>query len=395
LRPSTTRASRELSIAIKALDLEAEYALLRGEIEPAVERVLASGRYIGGPEVEGLEAEFAPVCGVPHAVSISSGTDALRFALIAAGVGSGDEVITTPFTFIGTTEAISQAGARPVFADIEPSTFTLDPARVEAAITRRTRALLPVDLYGQPADLPALEEIARRRGLKLIEDACQAHGAQLHGKPAGGFGQAAAFSFYPSKNLGAFGEGGMVTTSDLGLSERVRRLSDHGQTTKYVHAEEGYNGRLDALQAAILRVKLRRLPEWNETRRRLASLYGERLAGLASRGLLRLPVERPGARHVYHLFAVRIPAAGGERKGGTLSPRDRVHAALREAGIEAGVHYPIPLHRQPCYADLGLKEGTFPVSEQAAREILTLPLHPLLTAGQIDQVCDALGRLLA
>jgi len=383
-----------MAVAVPALDLQAEYALLRDQIEPAVGRVLASGRYVGGPEVEGLEGEFAGLCGVPHAVAVSSGTDALRFALIAAGVGAGDEVVTTPFTFIGTTEAISQAGARPVFADIDPSSFTLDPARLEAAITRRTRALLPVHLYGQPADMRALEAIAAGRGLKVIEDACQAHGALLDGRPVGAMGLAGTFSFYPTKNLAGFGEGGMVTTTEAEIAARVRRLRDHGQSGKYLHAEEGYNGRLDALQAAILRVKLCRLAEWNERRRALARRYRDRLAGLEGRGALRLPAERTGAKHVYHLFAVRILSPGSGRRPASSSARDRVRAALLEQGIEAGVQYPVPLHRQPCYAAMGLSEGAFPESERAAREVLTLPIHPLLTAAQVDRVCDALAGLL-
>jgi len=384
-----------MAVAIPALDLKAEYAALRDEVEPAVRRVLESGRYVGGPEVEGLEREFAGLCGVPHAVAVGSGTDALRFALVAAGVGAGHEVITTPFTFIGTTEAISQAGARPVFVDIEPSTFALDPKRLEAAITPGTRCVLPVHLYGQPADMPAIEAIAARRGLTVIEDACQAHGALLNGRAAGSMGRAGAFSFYPTKNLGGCGEGGMVTTGDADLAARVRRLRDHGQSEKYLHAEEGWNGRLDALQAAILRVKLRRLPEWNDRRRTLAALYRDRLAPLEARGCLRLPAERPGARHVYHLFAVRVLSRGGPGAPSPVSRRDRVREALLKDGIETGVHYPIPLHRQPCYAAMGLEEGTYTESESAAREVLTLPLHPLMSPAQVGRVCDALDRLLA
>jgi dTDP-4-amino-4,6-dideoxygalactose transaminase len=381
---------------IPALDLRAEYAAVRDEIEPAVLRVLASGRYIGGPEVEGLESDFAAACGVPHAVTVHSGTDALRFALIAAGVGAGHEVVTTPFTFIGTTEAISQAGARPVFVDIDPDTFTMDARRLEEAITARTRALLPIHLYGQTADMEAISAVARRHRLVVIEDACQAHGARLGERAAGALGDAAAFSFYPTKNVGACGEGGMVTTADADLAARVRLLRDHGQSEKYVHALEGYNGRLDALQAAIVRVKLRHLPDWNDRRRALAARYGERLAGLQARGALRLPAERAGARHVYHLYAVRIPA-GGRREGlpaAVVSARDRARAALLALGIETGTHYPVPLHLQPCYASMGLGVGSFPGSESAAREVLTLPLHPQMTEAQVDRVASALERVL-
>ena len=368
---------------VPALDLAAEYLSLRAEIEAAVRAVLSSGHYIGGPEVEGLEREFAAACGVPYGVAVHSGTDALRLALLATGLEPGDEVITSPFTFIGTTEAIHQAGGTVVFADIDPGTFTLEPARVEQALTPRTRVLLPVHLYGQTADMEALGAIAKRRSLLVIEDACQAHGAQSRGRAAGALGTAGCFSFYPTKNLGACGEGGLVTTADAALAARVKRLRDHGQAEKYVHVEEGYNGRLDALQAAILRVKLRRLAAANETRRAIASRYRERLAEFDASGRLRLPVERRGDRHVYHQFAVRLPEG-----------RDRVRARLAEQGIETGTHYPIPLHRQPCYAAMGLGEGSFPESERAAREVLTLPLHPALATAQVERVCRALAAAL-
>ena len=291
---------------IKSLDLQSDYLFLQGDIDAAVGRVLASGRYIGGPEVEGLEREFARFCGTEHAVAVGNGTDALRFALLAAGVGGrkgeDDEVITSPLTFIATTEAISQAGGKPVFVDIEPESFTLDASRVEGAMTPRTVAILPVHLYGQAADMGPILEVARRRGLEVVEDACQAHGALYGGKRAGSLGDAGCFSFYPTKNLGGFGEGGMVTTSRADLAERVRRLRDHGQSEKYVHQEEGYNGRLDALQAAILRVKLRHLEVRNERRRAVAARYREGLRGTA----VRLPEEMPWGRHVYHQFTVRL-----------------------------------------------------------------------------------------
>jgi dTDP-4-amino-4,6-dideoxygalactose transaminase len=368
---------------VPALDLAAEYTALRSEIEAVVTAVLSSGHYIGGPEVMGLEREFAAACGVPHGVAVHSGTDALRLALLAAGLEPGDEVVTSPFTFIGTTEAIHQARGKVVFADIEPGTFTLDPARVEGALSARTRALLPVHLYGQTADMDALGAIAERRSLLVIEDACQAHGARSRGRPAGALGTAGCFSFYPTKNLGACGEGGLVTTADAALAGRVARLRDHGQSEKYLHVEEGYNGRLDALQAAILRVKLRRLAAANDKRRGIAGLYRDRLAGLDAAGRLGLPAERPGDHHVYHQFAVRL-AEG----------RDRVRARLLAQGIETGTHYPIPLHRQPCYASMGLAVGSFPESERAAREVLTLPLHPGLSEAQVERVCRAIGAAL-
>ena len=422
------------TVRIQSVDPAAEYAGLKAEIDAAVSRVLASGRYIGGPEIEGLEREFAAFCGVPHAVAVSSGTDALRFALMAAGLapagatdsnsaGAGErpEVITSPLTFIATTEAISQAGGRPVFVDVDPESLTLDPALLEGALTRRTRAIVPIHLFGQMADMDPIIECARRRGIAVIEDACQAHGARYAGRAggsgrasgaladagrsAGSLGDAGTFSFYPSKNLAACGEGGLVTTARADVAERVRRLRDHGQSEKYVHAEEGYNGRLDALQAAILRVKLARLAVRNERRRALAARYGARLSemGLAAppgggggRGggsTLRLPIEKPWGTHAYHLYTVRL-SGGDSRPGGAL-PRDRVRAALLEQGIETGIHYPIPLHLQPAYAWMGLRAGAFPESERAAREVLSLPIHPEMTDEQVDRVCEALGKSLS
>jgi dTDP-4-amino-4,6-dideoxygalactose transaminase len=431
---------------IPQIDLQLHSRNLEPELADALRRVFDSGRFIGGPEVEELEHEFAALCGVGHAVSVASGTDALRFSLMAAlappapeaapresaapGAAPGasasaapgpapragapaaprpaPEVITSPMTFIATTEAITQAGAMPVFADIDPATFALDPAAVERAMTPRTRAVVPVHLYGQPGDLDPLLSMARARGLAVIEDACQAHGALYRGRPVGSLGDAGAFSFYPTKNLGGCGEGGMLTTSRPEIAQRARRLRDHGQSEKYLHAEEGYNGRLDALQAAILRVKLRHLPAWNERRRAIAARYRDGLGDLETRGLLLLPREHPDARHVYHQFTVRIPSDGGPRgrAGATApgppaaarpagaAPRDRVRAALRDRGVETGVHYPIPLHLQPCYSWMGLREGSFPEAERAAREVVSLPMFPELTDAQVDQVCEALAAVL-
>jgi dTDP-4-amino-4,6-dideoxygalactose transaminase len=363
---------------IPVIDLQAGYAAIKSEIDAAVGRVLASGQYIGGPEVEGLEKEFAALCCVEHAVAVGSGTDALRFSLLAAGVGPGDEVITSPFSFIAVTEVISQAGAKPVFADIDLATFNIDPARIEPVLTGRTKAIVPVHLYGQPADMEPILALAERRRLAVIEDACQAHGARHKWRPAGSLGDAGCFSFYPTKNLGGYGEGGIVTTSRADLAAKIRRSRDHGQSEKYIHAEEGYNGRLDALQAAILRVKLKRLGAWNERRRALAERYRTNLRDLDKRGVLTLPAEASWARHVYHLFAVRVAGA------------DRVQAALRERGVATGRHYPIPLHLQPCYAGKGWSEGSFPQAEKAAGEVLTLPLYPEMTEAQLDRVCEAI-----
>ncbi len=359
---------------IRQADPARQYESQKAEIDAAVIRVLASGRYIGGPEVEGFEREFARACGVAHAVAVASGTDALRLALLAADVTAQGEVITSPLSFLATTEAISQAGGRPVFADIDPDTFTLDPREVERALTGRTRAILPVHLYGHPADLDPIREIGARRGLPIIEDACQAHGALYRGKPAGSLGTAAGFSFYPTKNLGGCGEGGIVTTDDEGIAVKVRRLRDHGQVERYRHVEEGYNARLDALQAAVLRVKLTRLGAWNDRRRELAGRYRERLAGSP----VVLPVERPWARHVYHQFTIRLPG------------RDRVREVLRGRDIDAQVHYPLPLHLQPCYASMGLGEGSFPEAERATREILCLPIHSEMAPEQVDRVAEVL-----
>ena len=393
---------------IPSAGVSSQYSSLKEEIDSAVSRVLTSGRYIGGPEVEGLEREFAEFCGVPHAVAVASGTDALRFALITSEVGAGSEVVTSPFTFIATTEAISQAGARPMFADVEAESLTLDAERVAASITPRTKAIVPVHLYGQTADMAPILALARQRGIAVIEDACQAHGARYGGRAAGALGDAGCFSFYPTKNLGGCGEGGMITTARADIAERVRRLRDHGQSEKYVHPEEGYNGRLDALQAAILRVKLKRLGAWNERRRALAARYTARLeevglgatvdetrGGRRERGVapLILPVEKPWGTHVYHLYSVRVTATGAAGPAGR-SPRDRVRAALLEKGIETGVHYPVPLHLQPAYAWMSLKEGSFPVAERSAREVLSLPLYPEMTDAQVDRVCEALREVL-
>ncbi len=385
-----SRVDRQVG-GIPAIDLAGEYAGLKDEIDAAILRVVASGRYVGGPEVEEFEREFAAFCGVPHAVGVASGTDALRFALMAVGLGNGpDEVITSPLTFIATTEAVSQAGGRPVFVDVDPESLTLNPGRLEQAMTPRTRAIVPVHLYGQTADMGPILEMARANGLAVIEDACQAHGAQYRGRSAGSIGDAGAFSFYPTKNLGACGEGGMITTARADVADRVRRLRDHGQSGKYVHAEEGFNGRLDAVQAAILRVKLKRLSAWNERRWSLAARYSERLhemgladsAGVSER-TIRLPVAKAWGTHVYHLYTIRLG-----------SSRDRVRAALLEKGIETGVHYPVPLHLQPCYARVGLGKGSFPVAERASREVLSLPLFPQMTEAQVDRVCEALREAL-
>jgi len=362
-------------MVIPLVDLKAQYAAIKPEIDRALTRVVDSHAFILGREVQEFEEAFAAYCGTEHAVGVASGTAALHLALLAAGIGAGDEVITTPLTFVATAEAICHAGARPVFVDIDPATYNLDPRQVEAAITPRTRAILPVHLYGQPADLEPLLEIAARRGVRVIEDAAQAHGARYKGRRVGSFGDAAAFSFFPGKNLGAYGDGGMVVTNSAEIAARVRMLRDHGRHSKYEHEIVGFGERLDALQAAVLKVKLPYLDTWNAQRRRAAGAYRSQLRNQSSAILL--PHEAPEVDHVYHLFVIRV------------RERDRMLHRLQAAGVRAGVHYPIPVHLQPAYVDPGYSPGRFPHAEQAAQEVLSLPLYPEITDAQIGAVTEA------
>jgi dTDP-4-amino-4,6-dideoxygalactose transaminase len=359
---------------IPFVDLKAQYRSIKPEIDAAVARVFETGQFVLGDEVAAFEKEFAAACGAAHGVAVSSGTAALQLALIAAGVGAGDEVITVPFTFVATAASILYNGARPVFVDVDPRSFTMDPARVEAAITPRTRAIMPVHLYGQPADMDPIRDIATRRGLMVIEDAAQAHAARYKGRPAGSLGDLACFSFYPSKNLGAYGEGGIVTTSRADFADQLRLLRNWGERTKYRHVVAAFNARMHGLQGAILRVKLRHLERWTESRRRHAAGY----TALLKDSGLGLPEEMPYARHVYHLYTVRV------------RERAAVRASLEAAGIQTGLHYPVPVHLQPAYADLGYRAGQFPESERAAAEVLSLPMYPELTNDQIATVADAL-----
>jgi dTDP-4-amino-4,6-dideoxygalactose transaminase len=363
---------------IPMVDLQAQYRDLQSEIDEAVQGVVRSGQFVLGPAVEGFEREVAAYCGARHAVAVASGTDALHLALRAAGVGPGDEVVTTPFTFIATAGAISQTGARPVFADIDPATFNLHPGQVEAAVSARTRAVLPVHLYGQPADLAPIRELCRRRGLALIEDCAQSFGAEYGGRKSGTYGDMGCFSFYPSKNLGAYGDGGMVVTDDDAAAERVRRLRDHGRVTGYRHAMIGYNSRLDELQAAVLRVKLRRLDEYNRRRRENAHRYGSRLADA---GVVP-PVADGKGLHVYHQYTVRA------------ANRDVIRGALSAAGIASAVYYPVPLHRQEVYAADNAR-ASFPAAEAAAEQVLSLPMYPELTDEQIEEVARVVGQARA
>ncbi len=364
---------------IPLVDLKAQYDSIRPEIDGAIQRVIDNTAFIMGKEVSDFEAAFAAYCGAKHAVGVSSGTSALFLALLAYDIRPGDEVITTPFTFFATGEAISQVGARPIFVDIDPITYNLDPNLLEAAITSHTRAIMPVHLFGQPANMDAINEIACRHGLPVIEDAAQAHGSTYKGKRAGTLGASACFSFYPSKNLGCYGDGGAVVTDDDHVADRVRSLRDHGRINKYEHGELGYGHRLDGIQAAILAAKLPHLDDWNAGRRRLAARYGEQLAGTAAVTPQHLPETEP----VYHCYVVRTPK------------RDATLKSIQAAGVGAGVHYPIPLHLQPAYRHLELGPGSFPISEQAAHEVITLPLYAEMAEAQQDEVVAALKSALA
>ena len=364
---------------IPFLDLRAHHAALRDEIDFAIRQVIDSGAFAGGPFVELFEQDFAKFCEVPYAVGVGNGTDALWFALLALGIGPGDEVITVPMTFMATAEAISFCGAKPVFVDIEEATYTMDPAQVEKAITPRTKAIIPVHLYGQVADMDPIVEIANRHNLYVIEDACQAHGAEYKGRKAGSIGVAGCFSFYPGKNLGALGEAGGVVTADQQLRKNVQILRDHGQERKYHHSMIGWNGRMDGIQGAVLRVKLKRLEEANNARRAHARLYNELLATVKH---VIAPKEAKNRRHVYHVYAVRV------------QNRDHVLKGLSDRGIGCGVHYPIPIHLQPAYNSLGHKRGDFPISEKCAQEFLSLPMFPEMSAIQVQRVVEELTALV-
>lgn len=354
------------------LNLQAEYAELVDEILPAFDRVCQQAAFVQGPEVEAFEREFADFCGAKHCVALSSGTAALHLGLLALGVQPGDEVITTPNTFIATAEAITYCGARPVFADIDPSTANLDPDRIECAITSRTRAILPVHLYGRPADMDPIREIAERRGIRVLEDAAQAHGARYRNRRVGSLADAAVFSFYPTKNLAAYGEGGALTTNDDQIANFARAARSHGQSARYEHEFVGYNYRMQGLQGAVLRVKLRRLYGWTSRRREIAGEYRRVLAGARSE----IPADDARDECVYHQFVIYV------------ANRAAIATRLAEQGIETAVHYPKPLHLQPAYAALGLPRGSFPSAESACERVLSLPIYPGLTAEQVAHVAN-------
>ena len=367
---------------IPILDLTRYDADLERDIASAVRAVFASGRFVLGPPHEAFERALAGLLGARHVVGMSSGTDALLAALMALGVGPGDEVVTSPFTFFASAGVVARLNAKPVFVDIEPGTFNLDPARLEAALSSRTKAIQPVHLYGQCADLSPILEIAGRRGIPVVEDACQAIGATYGDKAAGTFGAMGAFSFYPTKNLGAAGDAGAVATDDDRLAETLRSLRNHGGSKTYYHDRVGGNFRLDTVQAAVLGAKLPRLAAWNERRRAIAARYGELLAEAARAGRVTLPAQADGRRHVFHQYVVRV------------SDRDGVRKRLSERGIGSSVFYPVPLHLQTCFRDLGGRPGDFPHAERAAREVLALPIFPELTDGEVERVAGALVESL-
>jgi dTDP-4-amino-4,6-dideoxygalactose transaminase len=364
---------------IPYVDLRLQYRSIKPEIDEAVLRVLDSTQFILGDEVAAFEREFAQFCAAGEAVAVNSGTSALHLALLAAGIGPGDEVITVPFTFIATIAAIEYAGARPVLVDIDPLTYTMDPALVERAITARTRGIMPVHLYGQPADMDPILDVARRHDLVVIEDAAQAHGAEYKGRRCGSIGDLAGFSFYPGKNLGAYGEGGALVTNNPAYAKRARVMRSWGEERRYEHTMKGFNYRMDGIQGAILRVKLRHLDAWTEARRRNAAEYDRHLASTD----VAPPAVRADSRHVFHVYAVRV------------ARRDACRQHLQTQGIQTGVHYPIPAHLQPAYQDLGYRTGDFPVSEAVAADILSLPMFPELVPAQVAEVADALATVPA
>lgn len=363
---------------IPFVDLKAQYETIRDEVNAAVARVLESAQFVLGPEVEAFESEFAAYCGARHCVAVNSGTSALHLALLAAGVGAGDEVITVSHTFVATAAAVRHAGARPVFVDIDPRTCLLDPTQIDSAVTVRTRAVMPVHLYGRCADMDAIAEIAQRHKLAVIEDAAQAHGAEYKGRRAGSLAPSACFSFYPGKNLGAYGEGGAITTDSGETARLLRELRDHGQSRKYQHDRLGYNYRLEGIQGAVLRVKLRRLDEWNEARRAHAARYGRLLAGAPGVRLLEdAPYENVPVHHIFPVFTPR---------------RDELAEHLVREGVSTGIHYPVPVHLQKAFADLETPAGALPETERAARETLSLPMYPELTHDAIARVAEAVRR---
>lgn len=364
---------------IPFVDLKAQYLSVKDEVNIAIQNILDSTDFVLGKEVQAFEEEFAGYCDQPCGVAVNSGTAALHLALLACGVGQGDEVITTPHTFFATAEAISLTGARPVFVDIREDTYCIDPDGIEGRITERTRAIIPVHLYGQPADMDPITDIAKRHNLVMIEDACQAHGALYKGRKVGSIGDMSCFSFYPGKNLGAYGEGGIVVTGSQDYTGKIRMLRNHGQPKKYYHDVVGLNYRMEGIQGAILRVKLKHLDEWTEARRRNAALYNKLLAGVPH---VVTPRESEYAKAVYHLYVIRT------------DNRDGLAEHLASKGISTGIHYPIPVHLQKAYSSLGFGEGDYPITEKASKEILSLPMYPELKEEEISSVAEAIKEFV-
>jgi dTDP-4-amino-4,6-dideoxygalactose transaminase len=369
-----------VTVQVPFLDLRVQHEPLMSELLDAFRQVTEASAFAGGPYVARFETEFAEFCQTRYALGVGSGTDALWLSLLALGVGPGDEVITAPNSFMATAEAISLCGARPVFVDIDEQTYTMDPGQLEAAITLRTQAIIPVHLFGQTADMDPILAIARRHGTPVVEDACQAHGAEYKGRKAGGMGVAGCFSFYPGKNLGAFGEAGGVTTDEADLHSRIQMLRDHGQAAKHLHSAIGWNARMDGIQAAVLSLKLRRLGPANAARRAHADLYDQLLA---NEPRVSRPAVAPHNTHVYHIYAVRV------------KERDAVLQRMGARGVNCSIHYPVPIHLQKAYSFLGLGPGSFPVAERCAQELLSLPMYPELTGDQIQFVVDTLKKCLA
>lgn len=362
---------------IPFLDLKAQYDAIGGELEAAAIAVMRRGEYVLGSSVAAFEKKFAEYCGVKEAIAVNSGTSALHLAMLSMGIGEGDEVITIPMTFVATVAAVRYTNARPVLVDVDPHTWTMDPAKLEKAITPRTKAILPVHLHGRLADMTAINKIAERHGIPVIEDAAQSHGAEMNGKRAGNFGQMGCFSFYPGKNLGACGEAGAVVTNDLELAQRARQMRDWGQSARYYHDLPGYNYRMDGIQGAVLDVKMKYVAEWTAKRQAAAKQYDKLLAGSG----VTLPKPAAGLEHVYHVYAIRT------------GDRDRMQEELKAAGVMTNIHYPRPVHLQKAHLDLGYKAGDFPVTEALANEMLSLPMFPEITTAQIEHVVKAVRKI--
>ena len=360
---------------INFVDLARQYKSIKDEVKEAMDNVLERCDFILGQEVEKFEKDFSKFCQTKFCIGVDSGTSSLKLSLLAAGISRGDEVITVPNTYIATALAISEAGAKPVFIDINPESYNIDVEKIKEKITKKTKAILPVHLYGQCSDMDPIMEIAEKHNLKVIEDACQAHGAIYKNRKAGSMGNIGCFSFYPGKNLGAYGDGGAITTNDGEIAEKVMMLRNFGQKEKYYHLIKGMNHRLDSIQAAVLNVKLKYLEKWNESRRKLALLYNKKLNGIVI-----VPKEMSYGKHVYHLYVVRV------------KERDALLANLKSKGVAAGIHYPVPIHLQKAYTDMGLKEGSFPLTEKFSKEIISLPMFPELTEGEVDYIAKCIGE---